>query len=252
MLPFIENPYFKCYNKPKKDYSERKMKEFNVEKFKIRLKDKTNKEEVEKVQRLRYLYLLKDYNPSLPAEGVDADGYDDVSDSILVIDTEKDVIAGTYRVATNDTINGHKFLTEDEYDIHELIESGERFLELGRAVVHVDYRNGFVIQLLLLAIYHYATEHNCKYYIGLCSFHGVDPSIYDHGFSFLARDYSFKKYNITACNNAFDLHFIDDDKIDILKAKEQVALKKKPKKQATKEQLKSAEEFIKALGLDKE
>ncbi|MBP5343107.1 GNAT family N-acetyltransferase [bacterium] len=198
------------------------MKEFNVEKFKIRLMDKTNKEEVEKVQRLRYLYLLKDYNPSLPAEGVDADGYDDVSDSILVIDTEKDVIAGTYRVATNDTINGHKFLTEDEYDIHELIESGERFLELGRAVVHVDYRNGFVIQLLLLAIYHYATEHNCKYYIGLCSFHGVDPSIYDHGFSFLARDYSFKKYNITACNNAFDLHFIDDDKIDILKAKEQL------------------------------
>ena len=198
------------------------MKEFNVEKFKIRLMDKTNKEEVQKVQKLRYEYLLKDYNTNLPVDGIDDDGYDEYSDSILVIDTEKDIIAGTYRVATKETVKGHKFLTEEEYDIHELIESDETFLELGRAVVHVDYRNGFVIQLLLLAIYHYATEHNLKYYLGLCSFHGTDPTLYKHGFSILARDYSFTKYNIKACSNTFDLHYIDEDKIDPQLAKAQL------------------------------
>lgn len=198
------------------------MKEFNVEKFKIRLMDKNNPEEIKKVQKLRYDYLLKFYNESLPEEGIDDDGYDEFSDSILVIDIEKDIIAGTYRVATKETIKGHKFLTEDEYDIHELIESDENFLELGRAVVHVDYRNGFVIQLLLLAIYHYATEHNLKYYLGLCSFHGTDPSIYNHAFSLLARDYSFTKYNIKACSNSFDLHFVKEDEIDPMIAKSQL------------------------------
>ena len=198
------------------------MKEFNVEKFKIRLMDKENKDEIRKVQELRYKYLLKDYNPNLEEGGIDDDGYDEYSDSILVIDTEKGIIAGTYRVATLDTIKDQKFLTEDEYDIKELRDSKERFLELGRAVVHVDYRNGFVIQLLLLAIYHYATEHNCKYYLGLCSFHGVNPEAYSHGFSLLARDYSFKKYKITAIGDAFDLHFVDEDKIDMLRAKQEL------------------------------
>ena len=52
----------------------------------------------------------------------------------------------------------------------------------------------------------------------------------------------------------YDLKDIQDPKErnKIKKAKEQVALHKKPKKQATNEQLKSAEEFIKALGIGKE
>ena len=52
----------------------------------------------------------------------------------------------------------------------------------------------------------------------------------------------------------YDLKDITDPKErqKLKKAKEQVALHKKPKKEATEEQLKSAEDFIKALGLDKE
>lgn len=52
----------------------------------------------------------------------------------------------------------------------------------------------------------------------------------------------------------YDLKDVKDakERNKIKKAKEQVALHKKPKKEATEEQLKSAEEFIKALGLDKE
>lgn len=193
------------------------MKEFMVDKFLVRLMNHKDLQEVKQVQILRYNYLLKEYNQSLPDGGIDDDGYDKYTDSILVINTESGEICGTYRVATLKTTNGHKFLTEDEYDITPLKESGKDFVELGRAVVHPEYRTGLVIQLLFLGIYRYMIENNCQYTIGLCSFHGNDPTLYKNAFSYLKQNYSFKDLEIKACNNAFNLDMvseIDEKKVD--------------------------------------
>ena len=198
------------------------MKELNVGKFNIRLMNHNDLEEVRKVQSLRYEYLLRDYDPSLPVGGVDIDGYDEVSDSILVIDKEKDIIAGTYRIATPDTIKGHKYLTEDEYNIDQIKLSGDKFLELGRAVVRPEYRNGFVIQLLFVGIHHYAIENNCRYLMGLCSFHGHNPEIYSHALALLKRDYSCTKFDIRACNNSFRFDYVNEEDIDEGLAKSQM------------------------------
>ena len=198
------------------------MKDFVVNNYLIRLMNYNDKEEVKRVQTLRYKHLLREYNPELPEEGIDVDGYDDVSDSILVIDQNNNEIAGTYRVATMQTINGGRFLTEDEYNIDELKEDKDGFIELGRAVVHPNYRNPLVIQLLFLGIYHYAIEHNCRYFIGLCSFHGHNPSDYAHGFSMLKRDYLCTKYHLPACANGFSLSFLKDDEIDNARAKKEI------------------------------
>ena len=195
------------------------MKEFFVDKYHIRLMNHNNLEEVRKIQKLRYDHLLKEYNPSLVDGGIDDDNYDDVSDSIIVIDTTNDMICGTYRVATMKTIKDHKFLIEEQYDITSLKESGYDFLELGRAVVHPDYRIGFVIQILFLAVYRYMVEHNCRYSIGLCSFHGHDPSIYSDGFSYLKDNYLFEDEKIKAISNPFPM---GDKEYDINKAKDQL------------------------------
>ena len=198
------------------------MKELNVGKFNIRLMNHNDLEEVRKVQVLRYEYLLRDYDPNLPSGGIDDDGYDKFSDSVLVIDKENGIIAGTYRIATPDTIKNHKYLTEDEYNIEQIKVSGERFLELGRAVVRNEYRNGFVIQLLFLGIYHYAIENNCRYLMGLCSFHGHDPAIYGQAFALLKRDYRCTKFDIKACNNSFSFDYVDEASIDEEEAKKQM------------------------------
>lgn len=182
----------------------------------------SDKDEVKRVQTLRYNYLLREYNPSLSEEGIDVDGYDDLSDSILVIDQSNNEIAGTYRIATMETVKGGRFLTEDEYNIDELKASKDGFVELGRAVVHPDYRNPLVIQLLFLGIYQYAVEHNCRYFIGLCSFHGHTPSDYAHGFSMLKRDYLCTKFNLPAVANGFSLKFLEDEKIDNARAKKEI------------------------------
>lgn len=198
------------------------MKEFRVNNYVIRLMNHNDQEEVRRVQTLRYKYLLRDYNPALPEEGMDIDGYDDLTDSILVIDETNKEIAGTYRVATMATIKNGRFLTEDEYDITELRNCQDGFMELGRAVVCPNYRNPIVIQLLFLGIYHYAQEHNIRYTIGLCSFHGHTPSDYAHGFSLLKRDYLCKDFHIPAANNGFSLDFVKEDEIDVTVAKTQI------------------------------
>ena len=198
------------------------MKELNVGKFNIRLMNHNDLEEVKKVQSLRYEYLLRDYDPSLPSGAIDDDGYDCVSDSVLVIDKEKDIIAGTYRIATPDTIKDHKYLTEDEYNIDQIKLSGDRFLELGRAVVRPEYRNGFVIQLLFLGIHHYATEGNFRYLMGLCSFHGHNPAVYGDALALLKRDYRCTKFDIRACNNSFSFDYVDLDNINEEEAKKQM------------------------------
>lgn len=198
------------------------MKSFRVNNFYVRLMNHDDASEVRMVQKLRYDHLLKEYNPSLPDEGIDIDGYDEYTDSIIVFDCEKQVIAGTYRVATLETIKGHKFLMEDEYDITPLRMSNEGIVELGRAVVRPDYRTGFVIQLLFLAIYRYTIEHNCKYMVGLCSFHGNDPTIYAHGLSYLKHNYACTKFMLKAKTNAYPLDMVDVDKINMALVKEQL------------------------------
>ncbi|MBO4668028.1 MAG: GNAT family N-acetyltransferase [Bacilli bacterium] len=197
------------------------MKKLTVGKFEIRLMEKTDAE-LKQVQAFRYQYLLRDYNPGLPLEGFDDDGYDEFSDSLLVIDTEKNIIVGTYRLATPQTIKDAKYLTEFEYDITPLKQSGQGFVELGRAAVHPDYRNGFVIQLLFLGLYNYAVENGCQYMIGLCSFHGIDPTLYPHAMMYLKKEYLSPDFKIHAINKPFSFDMIKEDELDYTLAKEQM------------------------------
>ena len=50
--------------------------EFNYKNYHIRMLDKNNKQELIEVQKLRYDYLLKEFNSELPEDGLDEDGYD--------------------------------------------------------------------------------------------------------------------------------------------------------------------------------
>lgn len=190
------------------------MKDFCVGKYIIRLMNKNDIEEVRLVQKLRYDYLLKDYNPLLTSDGYDDDGYDEYADSILVINSENNDICGVYRVATLETNPINKFMMESEFDLTPLKEKKESFMELSRAVVNPKYRDGITIQLLFLGIYHYATEHNCKYILGLCSFHGTDPSIYKAGMAYVQKNYSFEKYQLKAVMNPFRLDIVETENID--------------------------------------
>ena len=186
------------------------MKEFEAGNYLVRLLDKSNKEEVRLTQKLRYDYLLKEFDPSLPEDGLDDDGFDDYCDSILVIDKTNNKIVGTYRVATLKTMQGHEFKCEEEFDIDEIKKSPDGMVETGRAVVHGDYRNGAVISLLWDGLFHYATENNCKYVIGTASLHGTDYTVHRKCLSYLYHHYLDTDFNVRSKKNSFE-YFKDED-----------------------------------------
>ncbi len=143
-----------------------------------------DKSEIEEVQKLRYDELLLDFDNSKNANGLDASEYDNFCDHLIVKDVETGKIVGTYRLMTNKHLEfKDEFICEEEFDISKLRNSSFNILELGRAVVHKDYRQGTVIKLLWSGIMDYARMHNVRYLFGTASFHGVDPEPYKNAFS---------------------------------------------------------------------
>lgn len=185
------------------------MKPFETSDYLIRLLDKNNKNELIEVQKLRYDYLLKDFDPSLPEEGLDDDGFDEFCDSILVIEKKSGKIIGTYRVATLVTMKGHEFKCEEEFDIDILKNDPEGIIETGRAVVHGDYRNGAVISVLWEGLFHYAKDNNCRYIIGTASLHGTDYTVHRKCLSYLYHNSIDKRFNIRSRKNSFE-YFHDE------------------------------------------
>ena len=115
----------------------------------IRLLDPCDPDELREAQKLRYDFLLKEFDQEKnDLDGLDDDGYDAYTDSIVAIDKRTGRIVGTYRLATARTLKGHPYKTEEEFDISALKNDPDGIVEAGRAVVHGDYRNGTVIGLL--------------------------------------------------------------------------------------------------------
>ena len=162
------------------------MFDYKLGKYRLRLLDKNNDEELKAVQRLRYNDLLKEFNDELDDNGIDDDHYDKYSDSLIVIDEEENLLVGTYRLASYET-GLNKLLLEDEFVILTLKNQKEKILELGRAVVKKEYRSGAVINILWFGLFQYSKMFNYRYLIGTCSLHGTDPSIYVSTLSYLNK-----------------------------------------------------------------
>ena len=169
----------------------------------IRLLDHDNIDELREVQKLRYDFLLRDFDEKKCAEGLDDDGFDAFSESILAIDKRNGRIAGTYRVATLRTLQGHPFKSEEEFDISSMRTDPDGIVEAGRAVVHEDYRNGTVIALLWRGLITYAKENHLRYLFGTCSMHGTDPGKYTDCTSFLRERYLCDHFDIRAVHDTF-------------------------------------------------
>ena len=87
----------------------------------VRMLDHDNKDELREVQKLRYDYLLRDFDENKnDSDGLDDDGYDAFSESLIAVEKKTGRIVGTYRVATDATLKGGVFKCEEEFDISSL------------------------------------------------------------------------------------------------------------------------------------
>jgi len=108
------------------------------------------------------------------ASGLDQDAHDGHCDHLLVVDTERDCLVGTYRLLSFDRVPSFGFYSETEFDLTNVKRSGLRLLELGRSCVALEYRDGRVISLLCRGIAKYLRRTNADALMGCASIHGTD------------------------------------------------------------------------------
>jgi len=128
-------------------------------------------EEVAEAQRLRYKVFAEEMGAEVDGpEGLDVDGFDAFCDHLLVRESETHQVIGTYRILSPQQASeagGH--YSAGEFDLSRLSHLFDRTVEVGRACVHQDYRNGGTITMLWAGLAKYMQMHHYEYMIGCAS-----------------------------------------------------------------------------------
>ena len=153
-----------------------------------------NDEELREYKDLRYKHLLLAWNPERaltdpPGTTDENIGYDADNYQICAFyrdpKTGKEKIVGGYVMM--------RFKKEDDfckillkYDMAEFLKKHKfEMLELTRAVIHPEHRDGIVLKMLWLGIITYAKKYNLQFTVGTMSLVGTDPLKYTLVASFL-------------------------------------------------------------------
>lgn len=157
-------------------------------------------DEYNQIYKLRYQELLLDYNKDKTDENeIDKDDYDEVCDHLIAVDINENKVVGTYRLIKKSHLDTLKtFLTETEFNIDPL--KNFEILEVGRAVVQSNYRDGVTIGMLWKGVIRYALSQDVDVMIGTASFHGIDPTLYKETLSYLYDNY-LSREEIRCCAN---------------------------------------------------
>lgn len=112
----------------------------------------------EAAQRLRFQVFAGEPGFQMPdnGTGLDADRFDEHCDHLLVRDEDTEQFVGCYRMLPPDKVAAAGgYYTATEFDLSRLDPEGYRIVEMGRACVVPDHRNGSVLTLMWAGILHY-------------------------------------------------------------------------------------------------
>lgn len=161
--------------------------QFSTEKYTLKTADSLS--ELIELFRLRHFVFLSDNQTET---AIDVDKYDSECDHILIRCNKTNEICGTYRIITSNNHVG--FYSESEFDLDSFLHAKGVKMELGRACIHPNHRNGHVIDLLWRGIGEYAVKINAEYLFGCSSL-----SLFSKTKTLQLLEY-FKKNNLSATN----------------------------------------------------
>ena len=127
---------------------------------------------VEAAQRLRHQVFTTEPGFSLPADGdgLDADRFDEFCDHLLVREDTSGELVGCYRMLPPPgAIAAGSLYTATEFDVSALDALRPSLVEMGRAVVRADHRNGAVVLLMWTGILAYLDRCGYDYVTGCVS-----------------------------------------------------------------------------------
>lgn len=130
-----------------------------------------NQDEIAEAQRLRYKVFAEEMGAQLPGKnGLDADGFDDFCDHLLVRDSATDQVIGTYRILSPAQANeAGGYYSSGEFDLGRIGHLFDNTVEVGRACVHENYRSGGTITMLWAGLAKYMRMHHYEHMIGCAS-----------------------------------------------------------------------------------
>ena len=168
----------------------------------LKLKIGCTPEELKKAQRLRYdvFDLEIDTTSGSPdPNGLDQDEFDPVCEHLLIIDTQKDMVIGTYRMLLDTAAQKNfGFYTETKFNIDNFKRLDGRLLEVGRSCVHKDYRNRSVLNLLWHGIVQYAMTYRVRYIFGMANIMTNDLRALNEFFSMFKALGLYEDMGVTA------------------------------------------------------
>jgi putative hemolysin len=134
------------------------------------------------VQRLRFEVFNLELDEGLDhayAIGRDEDALDASCHHLMVIHQASGAVVGTYRLMIRPiALARGGFYSEGEYDFSAVPDRYlEHGVELGRACVARDHRNGRVIHLLWRGLARYLSWNDKRYLFGCCSVPTLDPAV---------------------------------------------------------------------------
>ncbi len=128
--------------------------------------------ELEECLKLRFEVFHKEFMNKKRTFGVDIDKLDFLCDHLVIIDKRIGKTIGTYRL--NCSRYTDTFYSSGEFHLDQVLTEPGYKLEMGRACIHKDYRNGAVMGLLWRGIAEYIQLTESKYLFGCASIKTMD------------------------------------------------------------------------------
>lgn len=127
-----------------------------------------NASEIAEAQRLRYQVFAEEMGAEVKGpEGLDVDEYDDFCEHLLVRESETHQVIGTYRILNpENAVKAGGYYSASEFDLSRIEHLFNQTVEVGRACVHKDHRNGGTITMLWGGLAKYMMQHGYEYMIG--------------------------------------------------------------------------------------
>ncbi|HNU66789.1 MAG TPA: GNAT family N-acetyltransferase, partial [Methylotenera sp.] len=132
--------------------------------------------EIEQAQRLRYKVFAEEMGAQLLGTGgLDVDGFDQYCEHLIVRDNETNQVIGTYRILSPErAFDAGGYYSAGEFDLTRIAHLFDRTVEVGRACVHQNYRNGGTITMLWAGLAQYMQAHQYEFMIGCGSISMAD------------------------------------------------------------------------------
>src|SRR6201996_5366396 len=125
---------------------------------------------IEAAQRLRYDVFSAEPGFTVTGQQADVDRFDEHCDHLVVREDNTGELVGCYRMLSpTGAVAAGGLYTATEFDIQALDSLRPSLVEMGRAVVHNDHRNGAVVLLMWAGILAYLDHCDYDYVTGCVS-----------------------------------------------------------------------------------